>query len=232
VFSIVIPTFNEADHIGHTVQCLLQNEHADLIDEIIIADGGSTDDTVSRAARQSVTIMQCKARGRAHQMNEGAAIANGAILYFLHADTVPPDDFIEQILLATAEGFGSGCFRLKFDHAHWFLQANSWMTRFNVNGVRFGDQSLFVGKQIFRDSGGFDESLFVMEDQEIIARIRRRCRFIVMDGEIVTSARKYRENGVYKTQAIFILIYVMYQLGISQPRLVSTYKRLIAQAKL
>ncbi len=71
-----------------------------------------------------------------------------------------------------------------------------------------------------------------MEDQEIIARIRRRCRFKVMHGEVITSARKYLENGVYKTQAIFALIYFMYQLGISQSRLVTTYKRLIAQSNL
>ncbi len=149
MFSVIIPTFNEAEHIGHTVQVLLQNRNVDLIDEIIIADGGSTDDTITRAVGQSVIVLSCKTKGRAGQMNEASAIAEGEILYFLHADTVPPDDFIEQILLARSEGFGSGCFRLKFDHAHWFLNANSWFTRFNINSVRFGDQSLFVRKNVF-----------------------------------------------------------------------------------
>jgi rSAM/selenodomain-associated transferase 2 len=232
VFSVVIPTFNEADHIEHTIQVLLQNRNADLIDEIIIADGGSTDDTITRVAGQSVIFLSCKTKGRAGQMNEASAIARGEILYFLHADTIPPDDFIEQMLLARGAGFGSGCFRLKFDRAHWFLHANSWWTRFNINSVRFGDQSLFVMKKIFLDSGGFDKSLIVMEDQEIITRIRRLCRFKVMEGEVVTSARKYLENGVYKTQAIFALIFFMYQLGISQSRLVTTYQRLIRHSKL
>ncbi len=70
------------------------------------------------------------------------------------------------------KGFGSGCFRLAFDHQHWFLKANAWVTRFDVNSIRFGDQSLFVTKNVFVKSGGFREDLLMMEDQEIIHRIK------------------------------------------------------------
>ncbi len=84
------------------------------------------------------------------------------MLYFLHADSIPPNNFITQILRAYKDGAKSGCFRLAFDYHHWFLKANAWFTRFNVNAVRFGDQSLFVTKDVFQKCGGFRENLRMM----------------------------------------------------------------------
>ena len=121
---------------------------------------------------------------------------------------------------------------MQFDHKHWFLKANAWFTRFNVNAVRFGDQSLFVTKDVFQKTNGFDENLIVMEDQEIISRIRKYGKFKVMNGYVITSARKYLDNGVYKMQAVFFVIYFMYQLGYSQQKLVATYRNLIKQNKV
>jgi hypothetical protein len=121
---------------------------------------------------------------------------------------------------AIRQGYGSGCYRLAFDQPHWFLRANCWFTRFNLNAVRFGDQSLFVKREIFEKAGQFREDLVVMEDQEIIGRIRRHTRFKVFPRSVTTSARKYRENGIYKLQGVFFLIYFMYQLGFSQEQLV------------
>lgn len=232
MFSVIIPTFNEEGYIGSTIRFLQGNMNAGFIREIIVADGGSSDNTIAESERCGCIVRHCDKKGRAAQMNEGAKIATGELLYFLHADTLPSLDFIECMLSAYAEGFESGCFRLKFDHPHWFLRLNCWFTRFDLNAFRFGDQSLMVTNDIFGRIGGFDESLIVMEDQEILSRIRKHCRFKVIDRDVRTSARKYLRNGVYKTQAVFFLIYFMYQLGASQQRLLSTYKRLIRQEKL
>ncbi|MDB5208113.1 MAG: hypothetical protein JWR72_3188 [Flavisolibacter sp.] len=165
-------------------------------------------------------------------MNYGASLATAEILYFLHADTFPPNNFARQIIDAYAKGFASGCFRLSFDHPSLFLKANCWFTRFNVANVRFGDQSLFVSKKIFQKIGGFTVEMILLEDQEIITRIQKLSRFVVLRDAVISSARKYVSNGVVKTQAVFYLIYLMYQLGFSQQKLITTYRKLIKQDKL
>jgi len=231
MISIIIPTFNEADQIQKTIRntCVAKETH-DV--EIIIADGGSTDGTVELAQALGATTIVCDKKGRGAQMNRGASIAKGDVLYFLHADSIPPHDFIGHILAAISSGASAGCFRLQFDYDHWFLKANCWFTRFNVNAVRFGDQSLFVYKNVFVASGTFREDLLVMEDQEIIHRMKKLGSFKVMKADVVTSARKYHDNGIYNMQWIFFRIWLLYYLGYSQQHIVHVYKSLIRKHKL
>jgi hypothetical protein len=165
-------------------------------------------------------------------MNKGAAFAKGEILYFLHADSLPPQGFTLQILNAYSRGIKCGCFRLDFDHNHWFLKAHAWFTRFDINAFRFGDQSLFVTKEIFEKSGGFREDLLMMEDQEIIHRIKKHGRFKVMNDVVITSARKYLDNGVYRMQGIFYRIWGLYYLGYPQEKLLQLHRKLIRNHKL
>ena len=231
LISIIIPTYNEADQIAETIRKTLAASSGNPV-EIIVVDGGSTDGTLEIASKCGAVTLMSKRKGRAAQMNAGASMAKGEILYFLHADSVPPNGFITHILDALHGGAVSGCFRLAFDHNHWFLRANSWFTRFNVNGVRFGDQSLFVTKAVFQKTGGFREDLLMMEDQEIIHRIRKHGRFRVMDDVIVTSARKYLDNGVYRMQGIFYTIWTLYYLGYSQEWLLKLHRNLIRKNKL
>jgi rSAM/selenodomain-associated transferase 2 len=232
VISVIIPTFNEGEQLGKTIGCLRKHADAEHLTEIIVVDGGSTDNTLCQAARAGAKVVTSAIKGRAAQMNAGAELAVAPILYFLHADTVPPRGFTAAIVQAIQAGLGSGCFTLAFDYKHWFLRVNCWFTRFNINYFRFGDQSLFVSAAVFRRSGGFRPDYQVLEDQEIIARLKKLAPFRVIEQPVVTSARKYLHNGIYKTQGIFFLIYAMYSLGFCQPRLVATYKRLICQDKL
>lgn len=229
--SIIIPTYNEAEGISSLLS-YLQEHSFNLIKEIIVSDGGSNDDTVALAKAAGAQVVSSPQKGRAAQMNYGASFATGEILYFLHADTFPPKDFAQQIISASAKGFASGCFRLRFDHSSLFLKANCWFTRFDVNNVRFGDQSLFVSKEVFEKIGGFNEAMIVLEDQEIIIRIRKKAKFIVLKDWVTSSARKYVNNGVVKTQAVYGLIYFMYKLGFSQQKLAGTYRQLIKQDKI
>ncbi len=176
--------------------------------------------------------MKSERKGRAAQMNKGASVAKYKILYFLHADSIPPNDFTSKILNDYNKGAKSGCFRLAFDYDHWFLKANAWFTRFNVNAVRFGDQSLFVTKEVFEKSGGFREDLFLMEDQEIIHRLKRHGKFKVLNEVVTTSSRKYLDNGIYRMQTIFFRIWGLYYLGYSQEKMLTVYKKLIRKHKL
>jgi len=231
MISTIIPTYNEAENIAETIS-KIHAANGEHIIEIIIVDGGSTDETVPIALRlNAITIVSDK-KGRAAQMNKGASVAKGDVLYFLHADSIPPKNFTGSILNAVNKKFYSGCFRLSFDYSHWFLKANCWFTRFNVNAVRFGDQSLFVTKDVFEKSGGFRKDLLIMEDQEIIYRLKELGKFKVLNGYVITSARKYLDNGLYRTQAIFFRVWAMYYLGYSQIEMLNVQKKLISNQKL
>jgi len=232
MLSVIIPTFNEESQIKVTIQKLREFDTHHLIKEIIVVDGGSNDKTLTVAKSEGVKAVVCPQKGRAAQMNYGASLAISNILYFLHADTIPPVNFTWEIVNLVNQGFAAGCYRLAFDYPHWFLKANCWFTRFNVNAFRFGDQSLFVTKENFLNVGGFCEKHLVLEDQHIIKKLRKVGSFKVLSKPVLTSARKYLENGIYRTQGIFFLIYFMYYLGLTQQQLVSTYRWLIKQDKL
>ncbi len=232
MISIIIPTYNEAKTIKKTIEYLQYCNRDGFIKEIIISDGGSTDDTMVIAKSAGVKTVAGAQKGRAAQMNYGATVATQDILYFLHADTIPPENFINDIIFATEQGYGSGSYRLSFDTNNWFLTMNCWFTRFNVNAVRFGDQSLFVLNEIFKKSGGYRQDLLLMEDQEIIHRLKKQDKFIVLKGQVVTSARKYLDNGIYKMQFIFYTIWLLYYLGFSQQYLLQMYRKLIRGNKL
>jgi rSAM/selenodomain-associated transferase 2 len=229
--SIIIPTFNESGKIAALIDSLQKDNRERLI-EIIITDGHSTDDTVAVATRAGATAVVSPNKGRSAQMNYGASIAKSGVLYFLHADSLPPTGYADKIAEQIKNGYSIGCFRLQFDRDHWFLKVNAWFTRFDYNAFRFGDQSLFVLKDIFIQAGGFNEKLIVMEDQEIIHRLKKYGKFKVMPQAIITSARKYTVNGIYKMQGIFFLIYFLYKTGLAQNKLTALYRKLIKQDKV
>jgi len=232
MISVIIPTYNEEAHIKVTIQKLWQYDESNFIKEIIIVDGGSTDNTTKIAEIEGVKIVISPKKGRAAQMNYGASFATEKILYFLHADTIPPRNFTKDIAQAIGQGFIAGCFMLSFDYDHWFLKANCWFTRFDIDGVRFGDQSLYITQDAFLKAGSFCENHIVMEDQHLIKRLKKLVPFTIIKKPVITSARKYLENGIYKTQGIFVIIYLMYKLGYPQQKLVATYKKLIVQSKI
>jgi rSAM/selenodomain-associated transferase 2 len=232
MISIIIPTFNEGENIAETIHEIKKRDTENIVSEIIVVDGGSRDRTIQIAEKAGATVVVSTDKGRAAQMNYGASITKEETLYFLHADSIPPKNFTQYISEACENKFVSGCFRLSFDHQHWFLKANCWFTRFDVNAVRFGDQSLFVSRDVFNKCGKFRKDLIMMEDQEIIHRIKKYGNFKVMPAAVTTSSRKYVDNGIYRMQAIFFRIWLLYYLGYSQQQLLKLHKKLIRKNKL
>lgn len=230
--SIIIPTYNEAegisDFIRHIQQIISLNEY-----EILVCDGGSRDGTRTLAKLEGAKVIESGRKRRSIQMNRGAEAAQGNILYFLHADTLPPEHFDRDIIQALQKGYDAGCFRLKFDYDHPFLRLMSWFTRFNIDIFRFGDQSLFLHKSLFDNVRGFNEDLVVMEDQDIIHRIRKAGgNFSLLSKSVITSARRYREVGIVRLQFIFFLIWGLYYCGASQDVLVQIYNSMITKEAL
>lgn len=219
---MVIPALDEEGVIGRTVRAV--RERSVGTPEIVVADGGSTDATRREALRAGADRVVEFPRGRARQMNAGAESAAGDVLYFLHADTHPPEGFDRLIGSGVAEGCPAGCFRLSFRPSHPLLEAYAWFTRFDVDAFRFGDQSLYVTHDLFARSGGFREDHIVMEDNEMVRRLKDLAPFALLDRAVTTSSRKYRRNGVLRLQLVFLWIWCCYHLGIPQRQLVDWYR--------
>lgn len=220
--SIVIPSFNEEKNIQHLIYYLKNNSSADIIKEIIVSDGGSKDNTIQLAELAGATIVTGK-KGRAQQLNRGARHASGEILYFLHADSYPPKYFDKEIIQHVMNNSEAGCFIMKFDNKHPFMKFWSWMTQFTGSYFRGGDQSLFVTRNLFETVSGYNEKMRIMEDYDIVFKLRSKTRFAVIKKWITTSARKYEKVGMYRLQLKFAMIYFMYGLGFSQDTLVNYY---------
>jgi rSAM/selenodomain-associated transferase 2 len=231
VISIIIPTLNEEGQIGKLIT-FLQCDSSSLIKEIIVVDAHSSDRTIEVAAKLGATVLKCKRRCRSKQLNLGAKQARGEILYFLHADTYPPTGFAEKIVNAIQQGYSFGCFRLRFDWKHWFLVTNSWFTRFRMRIFRFGDQSLFVTKRAFHQAGGYNEHFRLFEDHEIVGRLYKEGIFTLLPDTVITSARKYRENGPYRLQLVYFLLYVLYIMRFKQEFLIRTYLDLVPNPRI
>ena len=169
--SIVIPVLNEETTIGKLLIHLIENSSNSNISEIFVVDGGSIDKTkkvVSNIAssggersqkgvnstRPEIFLLN-SSKGRAKQMNIGAKKASGNILYFLHADSFPPKDFDKHIISEIEKENLAGCFKMKFDHPHWWLRLASWLTQFRWRACRGGDQSQFITKELFEELGHF-----------------------------------------------------------------------------
>ncbi len=226
--SVIIPVWNEGKNIENLISLLKKNDEDKLIGEIIIIDGNSEDDTIEIVKKLGILIFQSPKTGRAPQMNFGALKSNYSILFFLHADSIPPKNFALKITDSVKNGFTGGCFRLKFDYDHLFLSLISWFTRFDNNTFRGGDQGLFIQKSTFEQIGGFNESYKICEDHEIIKRIKAKGKFDIIKDYVTTSARRYNENGVYRLQFIFIYIkYLYYWRRRSPEEILPVYKKYV-----
>lgn len=229
--SVVIPTYNEAGNIGRVILHLntVQSQH--LI-EIIVADGGSTDSTVKEAQEAGAVVVFSPEKGRAAQMNAGAEVARGEIIYFLHADTFPPEHYDEKIVHSVSSHSAWGSFRVKFDCHHLFLNFVTRVTRLNSTLFRFGDQSLFVKKALFCSIGKFRTSQIIFEDTDIARRLRLHSKGRIIKTPVLSSARKFRKNGINRLCWIFICLWVLYVVGVSHDRILSIYKKLVVQDKI
>jgi len=224
--SIIIPTLNETKNIEELIPLLLQYGGKHLA-EIIVVDGHSTDQTIEAAQQMGAIILKSPQKGRAKQMNFGAVHAKGDILYFIHADTRPPNSFAADIYTAIEEGYSMGSFRFKFNPNKGLLKINAFFTRFDRLMSRGGDQSLFILKSDFEKLEGFDEEHRIMEDYEFIIRARKILNFKIIPKAVTVSARKYEQNNYFRVNIANGIVYTMFLCGASQDSMINTYNRLL-----
>ena len=223
--SIVIPTLNEENCIDKLLSHLKKNSYDYKNLEIIVVDGGSEDGTKTKVASQEDVTLLFSEKGRSTQMNYGSRYATAPILYFLHADTLPPMHFDKFILNAVETGHESGCFRIKFDHAHWWLWLASFLTRLPWKICRGGDQSLFVTKSLFEKIGRFDDSYAIFEDMDIIRKLYKNSNFKIIPKQVLTSSRRYHQNGIATLQYHFYILYLKRFFGANPKDLELYYKK-------
>ena len=197
--SIIIPVYNESAGIGELLASIapLKGEC-----EIIFVDGGSNDDTVKKIEQAGYTIVRSPQKGRANQMNYGVSLASGEVLWFLHADSIPPTDALVQIGQVLNKGFSIGCFPIRFDSKHPYMFIHSFLSnnvRARLLGIAFGDQGIFLKRSLFEKLGGY-AAIPLMEDYKLSQDARAAgYRIGIAKGNIITSERRYLTHGRLKT---------------------------------
>lgn len=221
-FSIIVPVLNEEAVLEKLlVHLTKQCAHYDY--ELLIVDGGSTDNTISIAQRYGKVIHA--ARGRASQMNAGAANAQGDVLLFVHADTrLPREAFIAiQQSLLSPEVVG-GAFRLCFNCERWPYRLVAFCTnlRSRISTIFTGDQAYFIRAGSFHAIGGYPDQP-LMEDIEIIARLHKVGKVILLPLYVTTSARRHEKNGLFRTVLLMWYLRTLYKFGVSPSQLQRMY---------
>ncbi len=220
--SIIIPTLNEAEYISAclaSLQGLRKNGH-----EVIVVDGNSSDATVSLTDSRVDHLLMAN-KGRANQLNLGAEKASGDILIFLHADTLLPEN-VESIFgdLTLKENIWgrfdirlSGS-KLQFRVIEYFMNIRSRLT-----GIATGDQAIFVSKTLFESVGRFPE-IDLMEDIGISTRLKRHNPPICLGSKVMSSSRRWEQNGILKTVLSMWSLRLRYAIGVCPERLARDYE--------
>lgn len=222
--SIVIPTLNEAAELPETLRRL---RRVPEVQEIIIADGGSGDDTVKLAEAAGCVVVS-SATGRGRQLRAGAERATGEVILFLHADTWVPPDAGEALLACLAQpGVAAGGFYKTFrDPPNWLVRGSKFKCWWRLLVARrvMADQGIFLRRETLARIGGVPD-VPLMEEFELCQRLRPLGRIALADATVVTSARKFRKLGVLRTYALMWRVTVGYYRGVPLEELRRLYER-------
>lgn len=219
--SVVIPALNEAAQIAAAVSAARQGNPR----EIIVVDAGSSDETVERACEAGAIVLRSRP-SRARQMNAGASKATGNVLMFLHADTLLPRNYTSSVTKALSDpSIAAGAFRFSIGSDFPGRKLVEWGTNLRSSWAQmpYGDQALFLRRSIFEELGGFPD-LPILEDYQLVRRLRRRGRIVTVPDLAITSARRWRQLGVVRTTLINQWIILGYRLGTPIDRLAANYK--------
>jgi len=227
--SVIVPVLNEAQLLGDFLR-QVREISSDL--EIIVVDGGSCDGSISIAEGLADQVLVAP-RGRASQMNVGAAIARGSVFWFLHADLNVPRPSVERIRAALADpDIAGGCFRLRYPRRELVYRVSDSLGNVGVRlfGFALGDHGIFCRREAFTAAGGYPD-VPILEDAELCRRFNRGGRMQQLREEIVSDPRTFEKCGRYRTTAVYFLILALYVAGVPMRRLHRIYRRFHARTR-
>ena len=218
--SLIIPTYNESRTIAGMLRQL------DALPgnwEILFADGGSTDDTLEQIGGR-YPVLTCP-KGRANQMNAAACHATGEVLWFIHCDSILPQDAHKQITEGVETGGAWGCFHIAFDYHGPFMECNTVLSNHRARkGIAFGDQGIWINRGLFEEMGGFP-SIPIMEDYEFSLRMQAKGIPITqLPGKIITSGRRYRGSFPPLTMWKMFHLRCLYRRGVDIQEIARRYR--------
>jgi rSAM/selenodomain-associated transferase 2 len=222
--SIIVPVLNEVALIDPFLRHLKTHQPAV---EIVVVDGGSVDATVTIAQTLADRVLVAP-RGRAAQMNAGAEIATGSVLWFLHADLSVPQNAIQQIQAILADDrVAGGCFRLRYPRREWIYRVSDSLGNVGVDlfGFALGDHGIFCRRSAFVRVGGYP-IVPILEDAELYCRLRAIGRMKQLREIIAGDPRTFERRGRYRTTANYFLILALYAVGLPIRWLNRIYRRL------
>jgi len=206
--SIIVPVRNEADQIHRLLQRL-----GSVLEQVLIVNGQSTDDTVSVCEQAGFKVIQSEP-GRARQMNNGARYKKADCYWFLHADCLPSKGAIEQVLQSCQRGDIWGRFDVRLDDRAIIFRVIEKMMNWRscLTQVATGDQGIFVSRALFETVGGFPE-IPLMEDIAISKLLRHHCRVVCLNDSLEVSSRRWRQMGITHTILLMWWLRLRYFLG-------------------
>lgn len=214
MISVIVPTYNEEKVISNTLsqQALQNNSNI----EIIVVDGGSNDNSCTLVKKHKNAILLHSDKGRAEQINTGAQNASGDWLLFLHADTLLPENAIQEIeALHKQSNVQAGGFRHQFSGNDWRLTFISWLNnlRCSHNRIIYGDQAMFVRRDLFKALGGFPAQK-ILEDVFFSIELNKHTRPILLESHAITDARKFTSMGIWRSLFRVATIQTRVRLGL------------------
>lgn len=223
--SIIIPTLNEANYLGSTIEHLRQNSSYEH--EIIVVDSGSTDGTCEIANRLGVKLIRPKSDsiGKSQILNEAAQTASGDVLLFLDADTLVPHEFDKSIASALVDpNIVGGAFEFSLDGTQFGLRIVEFINRirYRVRQRYYGDQGVFVRSHVFKRVGGYPDK-GLLESAYLCKSLRQQGQLRLVKSHMSTSPRRFLDGGIYRVLAGDIKIWFLDLIGVSVYRYADSY---------
>ena len=228
LISIIIPAHNEYKNLALLLPRLAAIEKGFAVECIVVLSSANSDYSLELQNQPSVRFIRAAQKGRAPQMNAGAAEAKGSILAFLHADVWPPKTFLQRITDTIANGYDAGFFSYRFDKEHILLRMNAAFTKRDGFFTGGGDQCLFIRRSSFDSLGGFDEAQLLMEDFAFFRAMKSaKVPYTIVPEDLIVSARKYESNSYLRINLTNLLLVLLFRLNVAPKRLRSLHYKLL-----
>lgn len=225
--SVIVPTYNEAATIKGLIKRLFLPKINKL--EVIIVDASQSSDNISEKLKEfPINFISSNHTCRSIQLNEGARSAKYDILYFVHADAIPPTDYATKICESIENEYDYGYFRFEFDSNNIFLKLNSYLSQFKGFYTGGGDQSFYIKKSLFESISGYNEELQLCEDFDLSDRLKKlKYKYEIINSKLMISSRKYDKANYFKVNLINFYILRQFRKGVPTEILRNKYRQLL-----